>query len=112
MNIESACLSVLGDPQQSELFSNMTEYTKKVCKAAHDVLQVTCDQIVAGNYILNDLKVISKKKEEVQHLCSEAAIKDFNLEKWLGHLEAVVAYIGKVQEFHNRLNSGVKGKLH
>ena len=104
-------LCSIGDPQQSELFSNMTEDAKKVCKAARNELQVTCDRIVTGNYILSDLKLISKEKEKVQVLCTEAAIKDFNLEKWLGHLEAVVAYIGRVQVFHNMLNLRVKGLL-
>ena len=102
----------IGDPQQSELFSNMTEDAKKVCKAAQNELQVTCDRIAAGNYLLIDLKLINEEKEKVQLLCTEAAIKDFNLEKWLSHLEAVVAYIGRVQVFHNMLNSKVKGKLH
>ena len=102
----------IGDPQQYELFSNMTEDAKKVCKAAQNELQVTCDRIAAGNYLLIDLKLINEEKEKVQLLCTEAAIKDFNLEKWLSHLEAVVAYIGRVQVFHNMLNSKVKGKLH
>ena len=102
----------IGDSQQSELFSNLSEDAKTVCKAAQNELQVTCDRIATGNYILNDLKLINKEKEKVQVLCTEAAIKDFNLGKWLGHLEAVVAYIGRVQIFHNMLNSNVKGKLH
>ena len=99
----------IGD-QQSGLFSNMTDNVKKICKSAHNVLQDTCNQIVNGRITMNDLKVINKGSRKFLHLCNEAGIKD--LEKWLHHLEAVVAYIGRVQVFHNLLNPRVKSKLH
>ena len=88
----------------------MTEDAKKLCKAARTVLQVQCDLIVAGNVTLKELKFISTKEGKVQQLCTEAAM-EFNLEKWLGHLEAAVAYNERVQMFLTLLNSGVKGKL-
>ena len=59
---------------------------------------------------MKEMEFISTKKRQVQQLCAEAAM-DFNLEKWLGHLEAVVAYNKRVQMFHSQLKPGVKGKL-
>ena len=100
----------VGD-EQSALFCNMTKDAKELCKSARYVLQVTCSQIVAGEITMDESKRISKKKNNIKLLCAEAAIRDFNLEKWLGHLEAVAAYIGRVQEFHNLINLGVKGLL-
>ena len=88
----------------------MTDNAKKICKSARSVLQDMCNQIVNGRIIMNELKVINKRKRKFLQLCSEAGIKD--LEKWLHHLEAVVAYIGRVRVFHNLLNPRVKGKLH
>lgn len=87
----------------------MTEEAKKICKLAHNVLRVTCDQVVAGSITLNDLKFIGKEKRRIQRLCTEAAIGEFNLEKWLSKLDAIVEYIGKVQEYHNLLTSEVQG---
>lgn len=96
--------------EQSELFLNLTEDAKQLCKVAHSVLRFNCDLIVAGDVTMKKLKDICTKKGKVQQLCAEAAI-DFNLEKWLGHFEAVVAYNEKVQKFHSLLTSKVKGKL-
>ena len=101
---------IVGD-QQSGLFCNMTDDVKKICKSAYNVLQDTCNQIVSGRIIMNDLKVINKSKGKFLHLCTEAAIKDFNLEKWLGHLDRITEYIERVQEFHNMLDLKVQGKL-
>ena len=99
---------IIGD-EQSALFYNMTKDAKEICKSAHNVLQVTCIQIVAGDITMDEAKLFCKEKEKFQVLCTKAAIKDFNLEKWLGHLEAAAAYIERVQIFHNLLNVGVKG---
>ena len=90
----------------------MTDNVKRICESARNVLQDTCNQIVNGRIIMNDLRVIQKKKRQFLRLCTEAAIKDFNLEKWLGHFDATVKHIEKVQEFHNMLiDSRVQGKL-
>ena len=89
----------------------MTDEVKKICKSAYNVLQDTCNQISNGRIIMSDLRVINKMERKFSNLCTEAAIKNFNLEKWLGHLEATVKYIEKVQEFHNLLDSRVQGKL-
>ena len=101
---------IIGD-QQSGLFCNMTDDVKKICRSAYNVLQDTCNQIINGRIIMSDLKVINKMNRKFSHLCIEAALKDFSLEKWLGHLEATVKYIERIQEFHNLLDSRVQGKL-
>ena len=89
----------------------MTDDVKKICESAYDVLQDTCFLIIHGRIIMNDLKVINDGNRKFLHLCTEAAIKEFNLEKWLGQLDAVVKYLERVQEFHNMIDSRVQGKL-
>lgn len=98
----------IGD-EQSALFYNMTEDAKEICMSAHNVLQVACIRIVAGDITMQEAKFFCKEKEKFQLLCTKAAIKDFKLEKWLDHLEAAVACIERIQIFHNLLNLGVKG---
>ena len=87
----------------------MTEFAKEACRTAQNVLQVHCDQVVAGFVTLNDMRTIRQNKKTVMKLCTAASIKGFNLPTWLDRLDGVEKYIERVKLFHNLLHSDVQG---
>ena len=87
----------------------MTIFAKKICKTAHNTLQVHCGEIVAGNITMLSMRNLKENETRVDQLCTAARIKDFNLQKWLGRLENVEKYVVRVQKFHNLLDKPVQG---
>ena len=87
----------------------MTEFTKESCRTAHNVLQVHCDQVVAGFVTLNDMRIFRQNERTIVLLCSAACIRGFKLETWLDRLEGIEKYIERVQLFHNLLHPDVQG---
>ena len=87
----------------------MTKFAKKSCEIAHTTLQVYCGEIVAGNITMLSMRNLKENEERVDQLCTAACINDFNLQKWLGHLEDVEKYVVRVQKFHNLLDTAVQG---
>ena len=87
----------------------MTEFAKEACRIARNTLHVHCDQVVAGDVTLYDMRILKQNERTVDQLCTAACIRGFNVRTWLDRLENIESYIEKIEHFHSLLNKGVQG---
>ena len=95
--------------EQSELFRSMTDVAKEACRAAHNTLQILCDQVVSGVVTLSDMKFLKQNEGRFNELCTAARIRSFSLKGWLDNIEYIEQHIERVQQYHSLLDSSVQG---
>ena len=95
--------------EQSELFRSMTDVAKEACRAAHNALQIHCDQVVSGVVTLRDMTLLKENEGRFNELCTAARIINFSLKRWLGNIEYMERHIERVKQYHSLLDSSVQG---